>query len=334
MKKLINDPKRYVDEALEGMCAAFAGYSRAGSTGRVIARAGHPSKGKVGVVTGGGFGHLPVFAGYVGKGLLDACAVGGVFAGPPTETCKEALHAADGGAGVVCVLGNYGGDRMSFSQACEEFEEDGGTTATVIVADDVASSSRAERAKRRGVAGMIFAFKVAGALADQGGSLADVQRAAARTAQRTRSIGVALSPCLIPGADAPGFVVPDGEIELGMGIHGEPGIERRALPTADEVARAMVERVLTDRDASGGRVAVLVNSLGATPLEELLIIYRAAHGLLENAGLEIGPRLVGHYATSMEMAGCTLSLLDLDPEIEGLLALPTDCPFWPRTVQC
>src|SRR5438132_4626583 len=174
VKKLINDPRRYVDEALEGMCAAFAGYRRTGGTGRVIARAAGPvgaAGAKVGVVTGGGFGHLPVFAGYVANGMLSACAVGEVFAGPPVEVCGEAIRAADGGAGVVCVLGNYGGDRMSFAQACDEFEDDGGTTATVIVADDVASASKADRVKRRGVAGMIFAFKTAGARADEGGSL-------------------------------------------------------------------------------------------------------------------------------------------------------------------
>jgi len=330
MKKLVNDPQRYVDEALEGLCLAFPGYRRAGETGRVIARAAGAVKGRVGVVTGGGFGHLPVFAGYVGDGMLGACAVGAVFAGPPVDVCGEAIRAADGGAGVVCVLGNYGGDRMSFAQACEEFEDGGGRTATVIVADDVASAASAERSKRRGVAGMIFAFKTAGAAADGGASLAEVARIAQHTAERTRSIGVALSPCLIPGADAPGFTVPDGQIELGMGIHGEPGLERRALPGADEVARAMVERLLADRDGNGGRVALLVNSLGATPLEELLIVHRAACRLLEAAGVVVAVRYVGHYATSMEMAGCSLSLLDLDSEIERLLAAPTACPFWPR----
>jgi len=230
----------------------------------------------------------------------------------------------------VCVLGNYGGDRMSFGQACEEFEDDGGKTSTVIVADDVASATSAERAKRRGVAGMVFAFKTAGAAADGGALLDEVKRIAKHTADRTRSIGVALSPCLIPGAAAPGFSVPEGEIELGMGIHGEPGVERRPLPSADEVARAMVERLLADRESKGGRVALLLNSLGATPLEELLILYRATDALLAKARMEIGFRYVGHYATSMEMAGCSISLVDLDPEIERLLAQPTDCPFWPK----
>jgi phosphoenolpyruvate---glycerone phosphotransferase subunit DhaK len=327
MKKLINAPAHYVDEALEGMCLAFPGYRK---TGRVISRAAGPSKGKVGIVTGGGFGHLPVFAGYVGNGMLSACAVGEVFAGPPVNVCEQAIRAADAGAGVVCVLGNYGGDRMSFAQACEDFEDGGGKTATVIVADDVASASAVERAKRRGVAGMIFAFKTAGAAADAGASIDEVKRIAKHTADRTRSIGVALSPCLIPGAAAPGFSLEEGQMELGMGIHGEPGVERRAIASADEVARAMVERLVADRESKGGRVAVLVNSLGATPLEELLILYRTTQELLRAAGAEVGLQYVGHYATSMEMAGCSISILELDAEIEKLLRQPTDCPFWPR----
>jgi dihydroxyacetone kinase-like protein len=331
MKKLINAPGAYVDEALEGLCAAFPGYARAGSTRRVVVRAAGATRGHVGVVTGGGFGHLPVFAGYVGEGLLDACAVGDVFAGPPVDVCAEAIRAADGGAGVVCVLGNYGGDRMSFATACDEFEDAGGSTATVIVADDVASASSAERHKRRGVAGMIFAFKAAGAAAAQGASMADVAAIATRTVDRTRSIGVALSPCLIPGATAPGFEVPDGQIEIGMGIHGEPGLKRRALPNADDVAGAMLLRLLDDGAGSASkRVAILVNSLGATPLEELLIVYRACSRILARSGIEIGLRYVGHYATSMEMAGCSITLLDLDREIEPLLTAPTRCPFWPK----
>ena len=331
MKKLMNDPAAYVDEALEGLCAAFPGYRRRGRGGRVIERASGAAKGKVGVVTGGGFGHLPVFAGYVGEGLLSSCAVGNVFAGPPSDVCGEAIRAADGGKGVVCVLGNYGGDRMSFGEACDEVEDSGTRTATVIVADDVASAMPAEREKRRGVAGMIFAFKVAGAAAGQGYGLAEVAELAARAAQRTRSIGIALSPCLIPGAAEPGFKVPEGMIELGMGIHGEPGIEERALPTADEAARMMVERILADRGADeGSQAAVLVNSLGATPLEELLILYRKTASLLSAGGIEVARRYVGHYATSMEMAGCSISVMGLDAELAALLDAPTTCPFWPR----
>jgi phosphoenolpyruvate---glycerone phosphotransferase subunit DhaK len=333
MKKLINQPAHYVDESLDGLCAAFDGYRRAGRGGRVIARTDAPVAGKVGVVTGGGFGHLPVFAGYVASGLLDACAVGDVFAGPPSDICGAALHAADGGAGVLCVLGNYGGDRMSFADACDGFGDGGGKTQTVIVADDVASAARAEAKRRRGVAGMVFAFKVAGAAAARGDDLAHVASITTRAVERTRSIGVALSPCLIPGAAAPGFAVPDGKIEIGMGIHGEPGIEERDLASADDVATAMLDRLVDDGAGSASRrVAVLVNSLGATPLEELLILYRAVARKLASRETTIAQRLVGHFATSMEMAGCSLTIVDLDAEIEALLAAPTSCPFWPRAM--
>jgi dihydroxyacetone kinase-like protein len=332
MKKLINDPAHYVNEALDGLCAAFPAYARSGRTGRVIARAGGAAKGKVGVVTGGGFGHLPVFAGYVGDGLLSACAVGEVFAGPPADVCADSIRAANGGAGVVCVLGNYGGDKMSFANACDEVEGEGIETRTEIVADDVASAPPAEAKKRRGVAGMLFAFKVAGAKAAAGGSLDDVARAANHAISRTRSIGVAMSPCLIPGAAKPGFSLGDDEIEIGMGIHGEPGLERIKLPAADVVTTTMVKRLVEDLPAVPGtrRVAILVNSLGATPLEELLIVYRKAAALLKDANITIARRYVGHYATSMEMAGCSISLLELDAELEALLDAPTACPFWPR----
>ena len=331
MKKLINDPKAYVDEALDGLCSAFPGYARVGATGRVIARKAGATQGHVGIVSGGGFGHLPLFAGYVGDGMLDACAVGNVFAGPPAEVCAETIRAADGGKGVLCVLGNYGGDRMSFGMACDEVEDAGIKTLTVIGADDVASASPAERQKRRGVAGIMWTFKVAGARAAQGGSLEEVAKVASKASERTRTIGVALSPCLIPGADAPGFTVDEGMIEIGMGIHGEAGIEKRPLQSADEVAGAMMARLLADpAENPHKRVALLVNSLGATPLEELLIVYRKAHAELRAAHIDVRKRYVGHYTTSMEMAGCSISLLYLDDELEALLDAPTGCPFWPR----
>jgi dihydroxyacetone kinase-like protein len=331
VKKLINRAADYVDESLDGLCTAFPGYQRTGRSARVIMRQAGAARGKVGVVTGGGFGHLPLFAGYVGEGLLTSCAVGDVFAGPPADVCGEAIRVADGGAGVLCVLGNYGGDRMSFGLACDEVNADGLETGTVIVADDVASALPAEASKRRGVAGMVFVFKVAGARAATGARLADVETAARLAATNTRSIGVALSPCLIPGAATPGFTLGDDEIEIGMGIHGEPGVDRRPLPRVDEVVSEMIRRLLDDAPAGGShRVAVLVNSLGATPLEELLIVYRKLNSVLGTAGIEIAQRYVGHYATSMEMAGCSISLLFLEDELAALLAAPTACPFWPH----
>jgi dihydroxyacetone kinase-like protein len=330
VKKLINMPDAYVDESLEGLCDAFPGYVRTGRTNRVVARTSGATKGRVGVVTGGGFGHLPVFAGYVADGLLGACAVGDVFAGPPADVCADAIRSANGGAGVVCVLGNYGGDRMSFGLACDTVADEGIETITEIVADDVASAPVGEARKRRGVAGMIFAFKVAGARADEAATMQQVAAAAAHAASRTRSIGVALSPCAIPGA-APGFSLEAQEMEIGMGIHGEPGIARRPIATADTVTDEMLSHLLAEVKNEGpGHAALLVNSLGATPLEELLIVYRRARQRLAAEGIRVVHPYVGHYATSMEMAGCSLSLLMLDDELERLLAAPTTCPFWPR----
>lgn len=330
VKKLINAPSTYVDEALDGLCAAYSGYRRTGRGGRVIARA-DGGGGRVGVVTGGGFGHLPVFAGYVGQGMLSACAVGEVFAGPPADICLDAIRAADEGEGVLCLLANYGGDRMSFAQACDDYEEVvPQRTLTVVIADDVASAPFEQRSKRRGVAGMVFAFKTAGAAAARGAVLADVADVAARTARRTRSMGVALSPCLIPGAAKPGFDVSDGMMEIGMGIHGEPGVAEQPLSSADAVTADILGRLLADAPADSKRAAILINSLGATPLEELLIVYRKATAVLDAAGISINRRYVGHYATSMEMAGLSISLLFLDDEIDTLLGAPTSCPFWPR----
>ena len=332
MKKLMNNPADYVDEALDGLCAAFDGYRRTGRAGRVVARSDAPVRGKVGVVSGGGFGHLPVFAGYVSPGMLDACAVGNVFAGPPTDICAEALRAANGDAGVVCVLGNYGGDRMSFAQACDEFEDEDGRSATVIVADDIASAPPAEAGKRRGVAGMVFAFKIAGASAARGDDLKTVADLTRQTVARTRSIGVALSPCVIPGASG-ARLFRAGRQDRDR--HGHPWRAghrgARSCRAADEMTEAMVERLLADDPRKRpDRVAVLVNSLGATPLEELLIVYRHVQRMLRKRDIKVVHRYVGHYATSMEMAGCSISLVDLDADIEPLLTAPTACPFWPR----
>ena len=331
MKKILNAPSAYVDEMLDGLCVAHPTvYRRAGEAGRVIARAGGPRRGKVGIVSGGGSGHLPLFTGYVGQGLLDACAIGNVFAGPSVGDCIDAMRSADGGAGVLRLYGNYGGDRMNFDMAGEMLEAEGMQTTTVLGADDVASAGPEERHKRRGVAGLIYAFKIAGAKAEQpGATLAAVTQAAHKASAATRSIGVALTPCVIPEAGKPTFSLAEDEMEMGMGIHGEPGIWRGALVSADKIAAEMLERILADIDIGRGeRVSVLVNSLGATPLEELYILYRAVAGALAAKGIATVAPLVGRYATSMEMAGASLSVLRLDAELEALLRAPADCPFW------
>lgn len=330
MKKILNQPADYVDETLEGLVLAHPrAFRRLGDDGRVIARAGGAVKGKVGLVTGGGSGHLPVFLGYVGEGLLDACAVGNVFAGPRASDCQEAARAADGGAGVLQLYGNYGGDRMNFDMAQELLELEGLEVRSVRVSDDVASAPVAERAKRRGVAGLVFAYKIAGARAAAGGTLAEVAAAAQKAADACRSIGVALTPCVIPESGKASFEIADDEVEFGMGIHGEPGIWRGKLKSADALTREMLDRVLEELPlARGDRVAVLVNSLGATPVEELYIMYRTVAATLAAKGATPVMPLVGRYATSMEMAGASLTLMPLDAELERLLAAPADCPFW------
>ena len=330
MKKILNSPEAYVDETLEGLVAAHPeSFRRLGDDGRVIARAAGAVKGKVGIVTGGGSGHLPVFLGYVGDGLLDACAVGNVFSGPRVDDCQAAAKAADGGAGVLQLYGNYGGDRMNFDMAQEFLEMEGIRVASVRVADDVASAPPQERAKRRGVAGMVYAYKIAGARAAEGGSLEDVAAAATQAADACRSIGVALTPCIVPESGKASFSIADDQIEFGMGIHGEPGIWRGPLKTANALVDEMLERLLPELAIGrGSRVAVLVNSLGATPHEELYIMYRRVAQVLDARGAVPVMPLVGRYATSMEMTGASLTLMPLDGELERLLKAPANCPFW------
>ena len=329
MKKILNDPKDYVDEMLEGFTAAHPEFY-AQPERRVIARAGGAIAGKVGIVTGGGSGHLPVFTGYVGPGFLDACAIGDVFASPSAEQMAGAIRRANGGAGVLRLYGNYGGDVMNFDMAGEMVDmEDDIRTSTVVLADDVVSAPKEEAEKRRGVAGMIYAFKIAGAAADTMADLDEVTRIAQKAADACRSIGMALSPCIVPQAGKANFEIGDGEMEMGMGIHGEPGIWRDSLKPADAITDEMIDRILADRPlARGDRVSVLVNSLGATPLEELYIMYRRVRQRFDAAGVEIVMPLVGRYATSMEMTGATLTVIALDDELETCLKAPAACAYW------
>ena len=330
MKKILNDPLAYVTEMLEGLCAAHPEfYQNVGSDGRVIARPEAPIAGKVGIVTGGGSGHLPVFTGYVGPGLLDACAIGEVFSSPNVDQMVEAITAADGGAGVLCLFGNYGGDVMNFEMATEMVEFEDIPTRTVLVADDVASAGPEEAEKRRGVAGMVYAFKMAGAKAQQGADLDEVACVAQKACDACRSIGIAMTPCTVPAAGRPTFEIGEDEMEFGMGIHGEPGVWRGKLRTADEIAAEILERLLADMPlSSGDRVSVLCNSLGATPPEELYIVYRYLARELGQMGIEIVMPLVGRYATSMEMTGMSVTFCKLDEELEALLKAPVACAFW------
>jgi dihydroxyacetone kinase-like protein len=295
-----------------------------------IVRADSPVRGKVALATGGGSGHLPVFLGYVGKGMLDGCAVGDVFASPSADQMYAVTNRIHGGAGVVYIYGNYGGDVLNFDMAAEMADfQDGIEVRTVLVKDDVASAPPEEAGRRRGVAGMVFAFKCAGARADMGGSLDEVVAAAEKALANTRTMGVALSPCTVPMAGKPTFTIDDDEMEIGMGIHGEPGKVREKLQTADQITERMMSAILEDlKPGAGDRLAVMVNGLGATPPEELYIIFRKVHAILTGRGIGIHRAYVGEYATSMEMAGASITLMRLDDELAELLDAPAHTPFF------
>jgi phosphoenolpyruvate---glycerone phosphotransferase subunit DhaK len=330
MQKLINRPEDFVDETIDGILAAHPDQlKRVGA--RDLARADAPVAGKVAVVTGGGSGHLPVFLGYVGRGLADGVAVGNVFASPSAEQMLEVIRAVDGGAGVLQVYGNYGGDSMNFGLAGELAEAEGIRVLEVKAADDVASAPKGDESRRRGIAGIFFLYKVAGAAAERGDDLATAAAVTRRAGESLRSMGVALSPCIVPAAGRPTFELPEGEMEIGMGIHGEPGVRRGPLEPADAVAESLVQALLDDLPQDRGtRVDVLVNGLGATPVEELYIVFRHAARQLAAAGLEIRRSFVGEYATSLEMAGASISLLLVDDELAGLVDAPVESPFLTR----
>jgi dihydroxyacetone kinase-like protein len=330
MKKIINNPDFFVQEMLDGLLKAHPDLlSFAADDPHCIVRADAPVQGKVALATGGGSGHLPVFLGYVGQGLLDGCAVGDVFASPSSERMLEVVRRIHGGKGVLFIYGNYGGDVMNFDMAAELADMEDIAVHTVLVSDDVASAPPGEADRRRGVAGMVFAFKIAGAKADQGGSLEDVEAITRRALDNIRTMGVALSPCTVPAAGHPTFTIGDDEMEIGMGIHGEPGVKREKLQTADEIAGRMTNAILADMPLrSGDRVAVMVNGLGATPPEELYILYRKTHAMLVERGIKIHRAYVGEFATSMEMAGASLTLFRLDNELAALLDYPARSPFF------
>lgn len=330
MKKIINDPERFVDEMLDGLLLAHPEQLRpASADNRALVRTDSPNQGRVGIVTGGGSGHLPTFLGYVGEGLCSGVAVGNVFSSPSAEQVLAATQASDGGAGVLYLYGNYGGDVLNFDLAADMAELEGIQTRTVLVTDDVASQPRERATDRRGVAGLFFAYKCAGAAAERGDDLDAVAKAAQSAVDATRTMGIGLSPTILPTAGKPTFELEDGEMEIGIGIHGEPGIHRGALETADAITDRLLDPIVADLDLTAGeRVAVLVNGLGATPLEELYVMYRRVHTRLRDLGVEIERRYIGEYATSLEMAGASVSLLRLDDTTAELLAAPARSPFF------
>ena len=321
-KKLINDPFDAVDEALEGFVAAHADIVVFAEP-RVIVRR-KPGEGKVGLVVGGGSGHEPAFAGYVGTGIADAAACGNIFASPPPNVVLAAIRAANHGLGVLMAYGNYAGDVMNFGLAAQLASAEGIEVKEIRVTDDVASAAKSETAKRRGIAGDVIVFKCAGAAAQQRLSLNDVERIAIKANAATRSMGVALSACEVPGSGRPTFELADGEMEIGMGVHGEPGIKRGPLQPADEVARTLVGAIVADIDnRGGGEVALLVNGLGATAYLDQYILYRGARRALEASGLKVIRSYVGEFITSLEMAGASLTVTLLDDELLSFLDAPS-----------
>jgi|TARA_Y100000294_G_scaffold178044_1_gene206797 dihydroxyacetone kinase-like protein len=329
MKKIINKPGDFVEESIEGLVKSHPDvYAFAPDNKRVITRATKASN-KVGIVTGGGSGHLPVFTGYIGKGFLDACAIGSVFASPSVEQMVSAIKNADNGNGVLCILGNYGGDVMNFEMACEMVESEGIKTKTVIVADDIASANEEEKSKRRGIAGIIFVFKIAGAIAETGALLDETFKIASEANNNIRTLGVALSPCILPEVGKPTFEIGNDEIEIGMGIHGEPGIKREKLKPANDLVDDLYKRIINDSKLKANdNIGLMINSLGATPLEELYIISKRVNENLSSSKINNLKSYIGRYATSMEMAGMSITTFKLNDNLKKHLFAISKCPFW------
>lgn len=333
MKKIINQPENYVNEMLEGLYIAHPDLITYTNSDLRCLVSANKKEGKVGIATGGGSGHLPLFLGYVGKGMLDGCSVGDVFQSPSAEQMLAVTKEIDSGAGVLYIYGNYNGDIFNFDMATEmaDFEENI-RVESVVAGEDVASaapSKEGEKNTRRGVAGIFFVYKCAGAAAASMLNLDEVKRIAEKAAANVRTMGVALTPCIVPRVGKPGFNLGEDEMEIGMGIHGETGIRRGKLEPADQIVDEMMEKILNDIPyVSGDEVAVLVNGLGATPLDEQYIVTRRIDSYLKEKGIKAHRYYIGEYATSIEMAGFSISLLKLDNELKGFLDAPAQTPFF------
>jgi len=330
VKKIINNGADAVDEMLAGILAAHPNHlKRVEGTARSVVAVDGPRKGKVGLVIGGGSGHEPSFVGFVGRGLADGAAIGNVFASPPPDPVLECAKAVNGGAGVLFMYGNYAGDVMNFDMAAEMAAMEDIEVRTVLTTDDVASAPRDRRSDRRGVAGNVFVFKIAGAAADRMMDIDACEAAARKANDRTFTMGVALGPCSLPQTRKPNFELGDDEMEIGMGIHGEPGVERGPLKSANEITDDLLDHILPEmKAASGDRVAVLVNGLGATPLMELYIMMARVKERLDGEGLVIHSSLVGNYCSSLDMMGASVTLMHLDDELQSLLDHPCDCAMF------
>ena len=328
MKKFINDPSMVEEQMIQGMVKAHPQYLRKLDCGNVVVRAVKKAD-KVAIISGGGSGHEPAHAGYVGQGMLDAAVAGAVFTSPTPDQIYEAVKAVDTAAGVLMVVKNYTGDVMNFEMAAEMAADmDDIQVRYVVVNDDVAVKYSLYTVGRRGVAGTVFVHKIAGALAETGATLDQVEAAARKVIDNVRTMGAAIAPCTVPAAGTPGFTLAENEMEVGIGIHGEPGTHRETMRTADETADMLLEQILGDLDYSGREVAVMINGAGATPLMELYIINNHVADVLAAKGISVYRTFVGEYMTSLEMQGFSISLLRLDDERKALLDAPADAPAW------
>lgn len=327
MKKIINDANLVLEDMLKGMVATHPEYIKKLENADVLVRVDSPIDGKVALVSGGGSGHEPAHGGYVGKGMLDAAVAGAVFTSPTPDQVYEAIKAVDSGKGVLLVIKNYTGDVMNFEMAKDMAEMEGINVKAVVVNDDVAVENSTYTAGRRGIAGTIFIHKIAGAKAETGANLEEVTRVAEKVISNVRSMGMAISSCIVPAAGKPNFTLGENEMEIGMGIHGEPGTHREEIKTADEITEHLMSKILEDiKLSSGEEVAVMVNGLSSTPLMELYIVNKKVNEILEEKGVKIHKTFVGEFMTSLEMAGFSITVLKLDSELKELLDAPANTP--------
>ena len=327
-KKIINDPYKVVDEMVEGIVLAHYDILKfANNNKRAVVRKDAPIKDKVGILIGGGSGHEPAFVGYVGKGLADGAAIGNVFASPSPDPIVEATKAISGGKGVVYMYGNYAGDIMNFDMAAELCAAENIPVKTVLVTDDIASAPIDNKKDRRGVAGDFYVFKIAGAAADKGLDIKEVCRLAEKANDNTLSMGVALGPCSLPHTLEPSFILEDNEMEIGLGIHGEAGVRKGEIKSADEITTELMNIILKELN-NASKVSVLVNGLGSTPLMELYIMFKKVKEILDKNKIEIHSSFVGEYVTSLEMNGASITLLKLDEELQPLLENPAHCSMF------
>lgn len=328
MQRFVNDPDYIVEDMVKGFVKAHKDLiKRSEVNDRVVQYVGAPVEGKVGLVTGGGSGHEPAFLGYVGKNMMDAVAVGEVFSSPSAQAFYDAFMAADSGKGVACLFGNYAGDNMNVKMAVRKAKKQGVTVKFVTANDDVASSPKETKEKRHGIAGGVFMWKIGGAKAALGGTLDEVIETAQKAVDHTRSICVGLEPCAIPAVGHPNFQIADGDMEFGIGHHGEPGINVQKLKPAKEIAIQMAKSVVDDLEpADGAEVAVLLSGLGATPLMELYVLYDEVEAYLTEQGLKVYKVFIGDYVTSLDMNGAALTVMELDEELKELLDYEAKSP--------